>query len=121
MHEMSLMAQLFSIIDDYIIRHKLSEVSKVVLKIGEMTCVEDSTLEYTFHLFARGTKVEDAELIIKKIEAVSECQYCGERYKINYTDKICPTCKKYNKNLISGDELLLARLEGEEGEKDETD
>jgi len=108
------MSQLFSIIDEYIINHKLSKVSKVVLTIGEMTCVEDSTLEYTFRLFARGTKVEDAELIIKKIEAVSECQYCGERYKINYTDKICPTCKKYNNNLISGDELLLARLEGEE-------
>lgn len=121
MHEMSLMAQLFSIIEEYIFRHNLCKVSRVVLRVGEMTCVEDNTLEYTFHLFARDTEVEGAELILERVEAISECQFCGERYKVTYEDKICPVCKNYNYNLISGDELLLAKLEGEEVENNETD
>lgn len=121
MHEMSLMSELFKIIQEYVSEYNLSKVSRVMLKIGEMTCVEDSSLEYTFHLFARGTEVEGAELVLKRIDAVCECQFCGERYKVDYTDKLCPACRNYNYNLISGDELLLESLEGEEEENDERD
>lgn len=119
MHEMSLMSELFSIIQEYVSEYHLSKVSKVVLRIGEMTCVEDSALKYAFRLFARGTEVEGAELVLKRIGAVCECQVCSEKYKVTYTDKYCPICGNYNYNLISGDELLLESLEGEEEENDE--
>jgi hydrogenase nickel incorporation protein HypA/HybF len=61
MYEMSLMGQLFSIIQDYIINYDLKQVTKVLLKVGEMTCVEDSALNFAFKSFAKGTKVEGAE------------------------------------------------------------
>ncbi|MTI59315.1 MAG: hydrogenase maturation nickel metallochaperone HypA [Firmicutes bacterium] len=113
MHEMSLMAQLFSIVQAYIDNYSLKKVTRVVLRVGEMSCVTDSALEFAFQVFARGSKVEGAELVLNKAEAVSKCTFCGRKYKINYTDKICPECKQFNYDLISGDELLLERLEGE--------
>src|SRR5690554_4243343 len=119
MHEMSLMSELFSIIQVYVSEYHLSKVSKVVLRIGEMTCVEDSALKYAFRLFARGTEMEGAELVLKRVGAVCECQVCSEKYKVTYTDKYCPICGNYNYKLISGDELLLESLEGEEEKNDE--
>jgi hydrogenase nickel incorporation protein HypA/HybF len=107
------MGQLFSIIQEYISNYNLERVTKVVLKVGEMTCVEVSALNFAFKSFAKGTKVEQAELIIERAEAISECRFCGVKYKVDFTNKLCPNCKEFNYNLISGDELVLERLEGE--------
>ncbi|WP_018248606.1 hydrogenase maturation nickel metallochaperone HypA [Orenia marismortui] len=113
MHEMSLMTQLFSIIQEYIMKYGLDKVTKIVLKVGEMSCVEDESLNFAFQFFVKDTKVEGAELIIDRVEAINKCQFCGIEYKADFTNKICPECKRFNYNLISGDEILLEKLEGE--------
>jgi len=112
------MGQLFSIIQEYINNYNLERVTKVVLKVGEMTCVEDSALNFVFKSFAKGTKVEGAELVIQRVEAISKCRSCGLKYKVDFNNKLCPQCKEFNYNLINGDELLLESLEGEEDETD---
>jgi hydrogenase nickel incorporation protein HypA/HybF len=107
------MAEIFEIITDNIAEYNLKKVTKVELKIGEMTCVEESALEFAFEAFSQDTVVENAELIIKRVEATAECENCKEVFKIDYTNKLCPKCNLFSSKIITGNELLLDSLEGE--------
>ena len=54
MHEVSIMGEIFEIINENVINHNIKKVNKVVLKIGEFSCVEDSALKFAFEAFSKG-------------------------------------------------------------------
>lgn len=113
MHEVSIMGELFEIINENVNRYHLSKVNKVILKIGEFTCVEEGALRFAFEAFSRDTKVESAEMIIEKVKAYGKCNQCGRIFKVAFTNKKCPRCNTFSNHMITGYELLLYGLEGE--------
>ena len=113
LHEMSIVGEIFSIINENIQKYNLKKVSRVVIAVGEMTCVNDDALQFAFQVFAENTIAENAELIINKVEAKVKCNNCGQLFNITYTDKQCPVCNTYSDNLQNGYELILDKVEGE--------
>lgn len=116
MHEMSVMGEVFAIINNNIDKYNLIKITKVVIRVGEMTCINDKSLRFAFQVFAENTIVEGAELIIKKVQARAKCNNCGSVFKISYTDKICPFCNTYSDQIVNGYELYLDKVEGETDE-----
>ncbi|WP_425447354.1 hydrogenase maturation nickel metallochaperone HypA [Dethiothermospora halolimnae] len=113
MHEVSVMTEVFQIINENIKIHNLKRIDKVVLKIGSFTCIEESSLRFVFKSMAKETICKDAELIIVKVKARAYCDYCKHEFNIEYTNKICPKCNRFSSNIIDGYELLLESIEGE--------
>lgn len=113
MHEVSIMGEIFEIIEDNVKSYNLKRVDKVVLKIGEFTCVEEGALRFAFEAFSKDTEAEEAELIIDRVEASAKCNECDETFKVAFTNKICPKCNTFSNDIVTGYELLLHEIEGE--------
>lgn len=113
MHEVSIMGDIFRIIEDNIAEYNLKKIEKVSLKIGEFTCVEDSALKFAFEAFSKDSLAEGAELLIDRVKASAKCDNCGQVFNISFTNKICPNCFTFSSNAITGYELLLHEIEGE--------
>lgn len=113
MHEVSIMGEVFEIIEDNIKSHNIKKVNKVVIDIGEFTCVEESALRFSFDTMKIDTTCEDSDFIINKIPATAKCDDCGEVFNVGYTNKICPLCNRFSNNILTGYELSLQTIEGE--------
>lgn len=68
MHEMSVVGHLFEIIADYVAEYELEEINRVVVRIGKLTCIEESAFQFAFDVFAEGTAAEEAELVINRVQ-----------------------------------------------------
>ena len=110
---MSVMGEIFSIIRANIKQYKLSKITKVIVRVGEMTCINDDALRFAFQVFAQDTIAEKAELVINIVEARTKCKNCGYVFKATYTEKSCPLCSTYSDNIINGYELFLDEIKGE--------
>lgn len=112
-HEVSIMGDIFQILNENVTNHKMQKVNKVVLKVGEFTCVQEDALQFAFQAFSKDTEAEGAELVIDRVEATAKCSNCEEIFKVGFLDKACPKCKTFSNNIVTGYELLLQEIEGE--------
>lgn len=113
MHEVSIVMDMVEIIKENAEVHGLKHVNKVLMKIGEMTCIQESSIRFAFEAIAKGTPAEGAELIIEKVKATARCSNCGTVYEVSFFNKQCSNCGKSSSTLITGYELSLEHLEGE--------
>lgn len=118
MHEVSVASELLDIIFINAEIHNIKEVKKIVLKIGEFTCIQENALRFAFKAISKKTLCANAQLVIETVKAAAYCENCKQCFDINYTNKICPKCGQFSFNITTGYELLLESIEGE---KDETD
>ena len=57
------------------------------------------------------TGAENAELEIEPAEIVVRCSQCGAESKARANRLLCGECGDYRTNLVSGDEMILKRVE----------
>ena len=112
MHEMSLMAGVFEIIENILAQHDVKRVTKVKLKVGELTNAEPSALKMAFAAYAQGGVCEGAELEIERVPVRGRCPQCDREFAVPGHLFLCPHCER-NLQIIAGDELLLESLEVE--------
>lgn len=113
MHEISIISEVLEMANENAKIYNIKRIEKIILKIGEFTCIEENTLRFAFNSMSAGTICENAKLILEKIKASAYCDNCKENFNISYTKKLCPKCNKYSCNITTGYELLLERIEGE--------
>lgn len=117
MHELSLMQNLFKMIDTHSREHRLKKISRVVVRVGELACVSPDALEFAFDAISPGTIAERAEFVIEQISARSRCTVCGHEFSAGVTARVCPECGE-PAIFIEGRELYLQTLEGDQEEED---
>lgn len=119
MHEISVVSNMLDIIHENASENNIKTITKVVVDIGEFTCIEESSFRFSFETMKIGTICENANLIINKIKPSAKCFNCNEVFNITYTNKLCPNCNTFSSNIITGYELLVNSIEGElnEGNK----
>lgn len=113
MHEMSIAENLFKIVDQQRILNNLKRVEKINLKIGKLTTIIPSCLEFSFQIISKGTPLEDAKLQMEIIPFRIKCKECSEENEISDFFLFCPSCKSTNIEIISGRELFIESIEGE--------
>jgi hydrogenase nickel incorporation protein HypA/HybF len=81
------------------------------LQIGPLSGVEAALLRNAYPLAAAGTLAEDAILDIEPAAVRVHCTQCGADSDATPNRLLCAACGSHQTRLVSGDELLLARVE----------
>ena len=111
MHELSVCLALLEEVKRVAAENGASGVEKIVVKIGPLSGVEADLLRNAYPLAAAGTLAENAELEIEPAEIIVRCSQCGAESAATPNKLLCGECGDYRTNLVSGDEMILARVE----------
>ena len=91
--------------------HKAGRVGRICLTIGPLAGVEPQLLLNAFPLVAAGTLCEAAEVEIESSAVRVECTICGASSGAKPNRLLCAACGNWRVALVSGDEMLLRRVE----------
>lgn len=106
MHELSLVQNLLEIIEDYSESKGFDRVNSLRLSYGAMSCIDKSTLEFTFSVLSKGTRAENADLIMETLPIVIYCMKCEKEFVCKALPDTCPDCKGGEILMSSGTEEL---------------
>lgn len=112
MHEVSIVYDVIQIVEENSKLNNINKVNKVFMKIGEFTCIDENSIRFAFEILRKNTLCEGATLEIERVKGKARCNICNEEFMIDFTNKLCPKCKFYSSNIISGYELLVYEIEG---------
>ncbi len=110
MHELSLVSQIVKTIDEVYDAQGLSEVSSIVLEIGEMSDVVPVYIEEAWKSVAPTTRYPDAKMKLNIIPAVAKCLSCNFEDSVKNFGFTCPKCDSETIKLISGREFFIKEI-----------
>ena len=111
MHELSVCLALLEEVQRVAAENDASEVTRIVVTIGPLSGVEPDLLRNAYPLAVTGTIAEKAELEIEPADIIVRCSECGAESAATPNRLLCGECGDYKTNLVSGDEMILARVE----------
>jgi hydrogenase nickel incorporation protein HypA/HybF len=104
MHELSIASTLVENVLEFANSPPPKKVLKVLLQIGELTCVELEQLRFCYSAVTKETAIEDSTLEIERVAAEVHCPHCGYVGLPKYWDDAlaaapvatlqCPACGK---------------------------
>ena len=86
-------------------------VTRIELRVGPLSGVEADLLRNAWPLASAGTLAVDAELVIEESDIVVHCSVCDARSAALANRLVCGQCGDFRTNLVSGDEMILQRVE----------
>ncbi|QSX28509.1 hydrogenase maturation nickel metallochaperone HypA [Shewanella cyperi] len=111
MHEFSIVEALLEQCERLAREQGAIGVTQVKVQLGEVSGVEPSLLATAFDGFKLGSLCERAELELEIVPLTLACNDCGASGPAHNRSMICPQCQGINTRTLTGEELLLARLE----------
>jgi hydrogenase nickel incorporation protein HypA/HybF len=111
MHEYFIVQNILKTVEDVLRDYPGKKVTKAVLLIGKFSGVEPDLLKTALDFFKKGSPLEEAEIIIELEDLKIKCLDCGKTSVKERWDIICPFCKSFNTQIISGEEMFLKTLE----------
>ena len=79
--------------------------------MGPLSGVEAELLRNAWPLAAAGTIAVDAELVIDEADVIVHCSACDADSAALANRLVCGLCGDYRTRLVSGDEMILQRIE----------
>ena len=111
MHELSLCEDLMDQVLTIAKAHHAEKVVRIIVRIGPLSGIEPLLLESALSISRAGTLAEDAEFLTEVLPIRVLCNSCGVESEAVVNNLVCGSCGGYNTKLLSGDELILARVE----------
>jgi hydrogenase nickel incorporation protein HypA/HybF len=117
MHELSICQALVSQVNA-IAGERNARVSQVHVGIGPLCGVEPQLLQSAYPLACAGTRAAGSHLALQQADIRVRCRSCGAESSATPNHLLCGACGDWHTDLLSGDELILLRVELEttEGE-----
>jgi hydrogenase nickel incorporation protein HypA/HybF len=110
-HELSICQALVSQVETIAQQHSAARVVSIVIGMGALSGVEAQLLRHAYPVASAGTVAEDAQLEIEQLPIRVKCSECGEESTVKPNKLLCQHCGDWRTTLISGDELMLMRVE----------
>jgi len=110
MHELSICQALIAQVSG-IAHERAGRITAVHACIGPLSGVEAGLLADAYPLAAAGTAAEGSRLELETAPVRVRCRTCGAEGDAAPNRLLCPTCGDWHTDLISGDEMLLLRVE----------
>jgi hydrogenase nickel incorporation protein HypA/HybF len=114
MHELGIINNLFTIIEEVAEENHLIKVNNVKLKLGKLQQIVPEMLIFAFETVAEGTKAEGAALNVEYVPIKMKCATCSTEFIVEEHVYICPECSETNLTLLEGMEVILESLEGDQ-------
>lgn len=111
MHELSVCQGLLKQVSQIAAEHNASAVEKIYLQIGPLAGVEPELLQAAFPIARINTLAEQAEMLIQFMPVRVRCKTCNEVSEAKLNNLTCSACGDWQTELLSGDELLIERVE----------
>lgn len=86
-------------------------VRTVRVKIGALSAVVPSALQFAWELATEGTAAQGAELIVEHVPLTIDCATCGEQVVDGFPIPVCPRCGVSSRSIVAGRELEITSLE----------
>jgi hydrogenase nickel incorporation protein HypA/HybF len=112
MHEVGIAQGMMKIIENEAAKHGVSRVSKVHVRVGELSNVVPDALSFAFDSVILGTVAEGAELEMDIVPAKGRCDGCGIEFDMDKINIFCPQCDEMAA-IVSGKELEITEIEAE--------
>lgn len=109
MHELSLVEDILRISID---ASGGRPITRVVLKVGQLSCVMPEALQLCFDSVRAGTVLSGAELVLELIPGRARCEQCGGEYDLPELYEPCP-CGSCHRTVLQGQELIIQTVEFE--------
>lgn len=88
--------------------NSLTDVSEIILEVGELANVDIPSLSFWFPVVAKKAEYPNVRLTVNKIAGFAKCGNCQHEFHINKLYSACPACKEFGDySLIRGNELLV--------------
>jgi hydrogenase nickel incorporation protein HypA/HybF len=110
-HELSLVASLFEVLEENAREHDAVRITAVVLKVGIMSGVVPDLLESAFEMYKKGTLAESARLEIVRVPVKLRCPDCGGETAREDADFSCAACGSRRIEIMEGRDIVVERIE----------
>jgi len=114
MHELGVINNLFTIIEQVAEENNLVRINKVNLKLGKLRQIVPEILTFAFETVAKGTKAEDATLGVEYVPIKMMCSTCKTEFIVEEHVYICPECSATRLTMLAGMEIILESVEGDQ-------
>jgi len=90
-------------------------VTAINLVIGDLTSIVDDSVQFYFSIMTKGTVLEDAVLLFKRVAPAFVCTSCGHVFTGRSIGILCPGCG--GKSIIAdkGQEFYIESIEVDDG------
>ncbi len=112
MHELGVVFYVVKDVKKVAEENDVKHISAVTIELGEVSAVIPEYLVDCWNWARKKEPVmENAELRIEKMEAVSFCEDCKQEYPTIQYAKICPYCGSEHTFLLRGNEFNIKEIE----------
>ena len=112
MHELGIVFHVIKRLEKLAEEQEISQIQSVTLEIGEVSGVVPEYLEDCWKWAVKKTEImQESELKIEPIEAVTICNDCKKTYRTVEFGKTCPHCRSGNTVLQAGNEMNIKQIE----------
>ena len=112
MHELGTIVYVIDTVEKICREQNLTTVGSVTLQVGEVSAIIPEYLVDYWNWSRKKTQfLQEAELKIEEIKAVTYCQDCKQTYPTVEFGKKCPHCESMNTFLVTGNEYAIKEIE----------
>jgi len=111
MHELSVCQALLQQVREIARSHQAEAVDAVTVRIGPLSGVVPDLLRHAFEVARAGSYTGAARLNIEELPVRVHCPKCRSEAETAPNRILCPECGNWRVQVVSGEELLLARVE----------
>ena len=113
MHELGIVFHMIDLLEEVGRENRLTSITRVTLRLGEVTGVIPGYLEDCWRWAAARTELlAEAELEVVPVPAVTVCNACGRTYPTLEHGKVCPHCTSADTELLQGLEMEVESVTG---------
>ena len=111
MHELSLIANLFEIMEEKAHEKNAKKIVGVKLQVGQLSGAVPEFLKTAFDIYKKDTIADKATLEIEEIPFRIRCLECEmEMIKDDFA-LVCSRCQSSNLKTLSGTDLILQKID----------
>lgn len=112
MHELSVVFHVIDQLEEVAKENDVKEIKTVTLQLGEVSAVLPWYLTDCWNWAKNKHEImQDCEMKIEKIDAVTFCEDCKQTYETVKHGKTCPFCGSGNTFLVQGNEFMIKEIE----------
>ena len=114
MHELSIVTHVIKTLEEIAEENHIIKIGSVTLEIGEVSgIISDYFVECWDYFKKKKPLVEEAQLKLITIDAITFCEDCKQEYETVKYGRICPYCGSEHTYLLQGNECNIKEIEAE--------
>ncbi len=110
MHEFSIAISIIEAVEKEAEKVNATSITSLILDIGTMAGVEFDALDTALEAAVRNTLLENTEIVVNKIQAMTRCIDCQHTFEIDDFLTPCPKCGGLFNEVYLGKELKIKSI-----------